>query len=124
MARTGVLFAYGPVMLNEALLAANLLKKESYSLKVVNMPWLNRTDPSWLNEILGDCNNVFVLDDHSPFGGLGDSLMNTITSLELRRDIKLHKFAVVGYPGCGNPKEALKHHNLDAESLVVRILGK
>ena len=39
-----VLFAYGPVMLNEAMLAAETLHGKNLSLKVVNLPWLNRID--------------------------------------------------------------------------------
>jgi transketolase len=35
-----VLFAYGPVMLNEALVAADILKKHYFNLKVINMPSL------------------------------------------------------------------------------------
>ena len=35
-------------MLNEALLAAEFLEEEKYSLKIVNMPCLNRIDQSKL----------------------------------------------------------------------------
>src|SRR4029453_4853899 len=38
----GVLLAYGPVLLHEALLASELLDARGVSLAVVNMPWLNR----------------------------------------------------------------------------------
>lgn len=118
----GVLFTCGPVMLNEALMAAKILQKENFSLKVINMPWLNRTDPSWLEEIVGDCRRIFVLDNHFSVGGLGDSLLNTIISSEKLRSIRFHKFAVDGYPECGTPSEALRYHRLDAGSLAERIL--
>ena len=42
-----VLLAYGPVLLHEALLAAERLSAEGVDLRVVNMPWLNRVDPDW-----------------------------------------------------------------------------
>src|SRR5439155_21980611 len=42
-----LLFAYGPVMLHEALIAAEALGDR---LQVVNMPWLNRIDPAWLSD--------------------------------------------------------------------------
>ena len=45
---SGVIFAYGPVMLNEALKASEILKKDSYSLKVIALPWLNRFDNEWV----------------------------------------------------------------------------
>ncbi len=43
-----ILFAYGPVMMNEALLASEILNEKGYKLKVINMPWLNRIEMNWL----------------------------------------------------------------------------
>jgi len=40
--KDAVLIAYGPVMLNEALSAAEMLAEQNFSLRVVNLPWLNR----------------------------------------------------------------------------------
>ena len=119
--RDALLFAYGPVMLHEALTAAELLADEGFGLKVVNMPWLNRVDAAWLAETLAPYTDIFVLDDHSPVGGLGDSLLNALElggGLERRR---LHKLAVEGYPACGTPAEALRYHGLDGQSLAERI---
>ncbi len=47
-----VLFAYGPVMLNEALTASELLAEDDLSVAVVNLPWLNVVDADWLAEIV------------------------------------------------------------------------
>lgn len=116
-----LLFAYGPVMLHEALTAAELLADEGFGLKVVNMPWLNRVDAAWLSETVAPYTDVFVLDDHAPVGGLGDSLLNALEvggGLEGRR---LHKLAVEGYPACGTPAEALRYHGLDGRSLAERV---
>ena len=59
--KDAVLFAYGPVMLNEALTAAEMLAEQDFSLKVVNFPWLNRIDDKWLAETIGDCQDNFFL---------------------------------------------------------------
>lgn len=114
-------FAYGPVMLNEALLAGEILAGKGFPLKVVNMPWLNRIDTAWLEAVAEDCPAVFVLDNHSPHGGLGDCLLNTLFSSEKLRSKKFHKFAVEGFPACGTPAEALAYHHLDGKSLAERI---
>ena len=45
-----VLFAYGPVMLNEAMVAAETLQEQNFSLKVINLPWLNRIDEDWFKK--------------------------------------------------------------------------
>ncbi|MFO7572531.1 MAG: 1-deoxy-D-xylulose-5-phosphate synthase N-terminal domain-containing protein, partial [Gaiellaceae bacterium] len=44
----GILLAYGPVMLHEALTASELLSERGTGLAVVDMPWLNRFDDGWL----------------------------------------------------------------------------
>jgi len=120
--KEAVLFAYGPVMLNEALTAAEMLSKQEFSVKVVNFPWLNRMDDKWLAETIGNCKTIFSLDNHSEYGGLGDLLLNALMSADGLRDKKLVKFAVEEHPACGTPPEALAYHRLDAKSLVDRVL--
>jgi len=117
-----VIFGYGPVMLNEALIAAKLLEKENFSLKVVNMQWLNRVDQRWFEETLGKCDSVLVLDNHSPYGGLGDNLLRALISSEVLKNIKFKIFGVEGYPACGTPKEVLNYHMLDGVCLAKRVL--
>ena len=116
-----VLFAYGPVMLNEALKAAELLQENGFALKVVNLPWLNRLDGHWLEELVDDCNFLFSLDNHSPYGGIGDLLLNGLMASPALRKKQLKKFAVDDFPACGTPTEALHYHKLDGQSLATRI---
>jgi transketolase len=115
------LFAYGPVMLNEALLAAELLDREGLRVKVVNMPWLNRFDRSWLGEVLGRCPRIYVIEDHSPVGALGDAMLNELTAGGFLSTRQFRKFGVEDYPACGTPQEVLQHHGLDGASLAMRI---
>jgi hypothetical protein len=70
-----LLLAYGPVMLHEALTAAELLDGR---LQVVNMPWLNRVDVEWVSELAEPFGDVFVLEDHAPVGALGDSVRRAL----------------------------------------------
>jgi transketolase len=121
--RDAALFSYGPVMLHEALVAAERLNAHGVSLKVVNVPWLNRVDDLWLAEATGECNNIFVLDNHSQYGGLGDCLLNAVATSDSLRPKKITKFALDEYPACGTPKEVLAYHKLDGKSLADRILN-
>lgn len=116
-----VLLAYGPVMLHEALLAEERLRAQGIPLKVINMPWLNRFDLSWLKAELRGCQNIFVIEDHSPVGGLGDHLLATLVEHKVLGETQFHKFGVEGIPACGTPAEALGFHGLDGESLAIRI---
>lgn len=117
-----VLFAYGPVMLHEALLAAEILEKKGISIRVINMPWLNLVDDQWLKSIVEDCSRVYVMDDHSPIGGLGDFLLNAFVDSHLLKDRTFQKLGVQGYPACGTPGEVLRYHGLDGESIAKAII--
>ncbi len=117
-----VLFAYGPVMLHEALLAAELLSERGFGLRLVNMPWLNRFDPNWLAATIADVEEIYVVDDHSSVGGLGDQLLSALNQHVLLGTKRLTKFGVDGFPACGTPSEALQYHQLDGPSLAARIL--
>ena len=109
-----VALAYGPVMLHEALTAAEALRTRGVRLAVVDMPWLNRFDAGWLEESVAPFELVFVVEDHSPVGALGDALRR-----ELHRPVTV--FGVEGWPACGTPVEALRFHGLDGASLADRI---
>jgi transketolase len=104
-----VLVAYGPVLLHEALTAAELLQERGVALAVVDMPWLNRVEPGFLD----GHEHVFVLEDHAPVGGLGDALRRAGVTVEV--------FGVEGWPACGTPAEALRAHLLDGASVAERI---
>lgn len=122
--KDAILFAYGPVMLNEALVAAELLQTKGFQLKVVNLPWLNRPDVKWLIDAVSACRAIYVLEDHAKVGGLGDMLLNTFKRERLFETLPFQIFGVEGYPACGTPAEALNFHGLDGASLAEAILGQ
>ena len=108
----GVLFAYGPVMLHEALTAAEMLGNR---VQVINMPWLNGVDGDWLAQHGETYQVMFDVQDHAPLAPLGDSLRRHLD----RRSVTV--FGVEGWPACGTPPEALRFHGLDGSSLADRI---
>ena len=110
-----VVFAYGPVLLHEALTASELLAADGFGLAVVNLPWLSEVDADWLSELVEPYQHVLVLEDHSPVGALGDTLRRALEG----RPVPV--FGVEGWPACGTPSEALRHHGLDGASLAERI---
>jgi transketolase len=116
--RDAVLLAYGPVLLHEALVAAERLEVEGLSLRVVDMPWLNRIDPEWLASDVAPFDHVFVVEDHAPVGALADALRRALDGRAI--DV----FGVEGWPACGTPEEALRAHGLDGTSLADRISAR
>jgi transketolase len=110
------LLAYGPVMVHEALVAAETLAPRGVQLRLIAMPWLNRFDTEWVAEEIGTLEEVFVLEDHAPVGGLADGLRRVLDA-----PTRVTAFGVEGWPACGTPPEALRAHELDGVSLAVRI---
>ena len=120
--RDALMFAYGPVMLHEALLASEILANDGFELEVINMPWLNMLDLPWLEEMIAGHNPIFVLEDHARYGGLGEFLISELTNANLMEHNNFTIFAIDGFPACGSPSEALNFHGLDGESIAKRIL--
>lgn len=118
-----ILFGYGPVMLHEALVAADYLKKIGFGLKVVNMPWLNKIDLEWLKEVVKNQKRIFVLEDHSAIGGLGDRILNELVKIREISGFEFTNLGLTEYPECGTPLEVLEYHQLDGKSLAKRISG-
>ena len=110
------------VMLNEAMTAAETLKEPNFSLKVIDLPWLNRIDEEWFKHSIAEYDTVFVLDNHSQYGGLGDQILNAAQKFSATRGKKFVKFGLDEYPACGTPPEVLAYHGLDGESIAAKIL--
>ncbi len=116
--RDALLLAYGPVMLHEALVCAETLERRGVDLQVVSMPWLNRVDREWAEELVAPFPAVYVLEDHAPVGALGDALRRALPG----RPVTV--LGVEGWPACGTPREALRFHRLDGASLAGRVLAQ
>jgi transketolase len=106
-------------MLHEALTAAELLAERRIETAVVAMPWLDRVDPGWLADTFGGVREVLVVEDHAPVGALGDTLRRALAGLP--EPPALDVAGVEGWPACGTPAEALRHHGLDSASLADRV---
>jgi transketolase len=114
-----MLVAYGPVMLHEALTAAELLELRGVEVAVVAMPWLDRVDLDWLASTFSGVSDVLVVEDHAPVGALGDTLRRALPALADPPTLRVA--GVEGWPACGTPTEALRHHRLDGASLAERV---
>ena len=113
-----VVFGYGPIMLAQAMKAADQLEREhGIVLKVVNLPWLNRVDRDWLRETIRGCRAVFTLDNHYLGGGQGQMLLATLAELDVAPAVVARRFGVARIPESGGNVEVLQAHGLDAASL-------
>ena len=97
--RDAMLVSYGPVMVHEALTAAELLAGQGIEAAVVAMPWLDRVDGDWLAQTFGGVREVLVVEDHAPVGALGDTLRRALATLA--EPPALDVAGVEGWPACG-----------------------
>jgi transketolase len=117
--KDAVIIGYGPVMLPQAWLAAELLNKRSgLDVTVVNLPWLNRVDANWLRKTLDGKRALFTIDNHFVKGGQGRMVAAALAGLALDRPVLVQSFGVADFPACGQNDEVLRAHGLDAESLA------
>ncbi|MDX1952239.1 MAG: transketolase C-terminal domain-containing protein, partial [Verrucomicrobiota bacterium] len=116
-----IIIAYGPVMLHEALTAAELLSTNGFELAVVNMPWLNRFDLKWFSGLLQKHTHLYVLEDHMLEGGMGERLLTALVENGVLGNRKFKRFGLTELPVCGTPIEVLRHHGLDGASLSTQI---
>jgi transketolase len=117
-----VLLAYGPVLLHEALVAAESMTARGSGLTVVNHPWLNLVDARWLASLIGPYRRVCVVDDHAPVGGLADRVARVMTEHGLLEGREFLALGVDRFPACGAPGEVLRHHGLEGALLAERLL--
>ena len=114
-----VVFGYGPWMLANAFEAAALVEREAgATVRLVNLPWLNRVDGAWLRQVLGRCRSIVTLDNHYVHGGQGEMLAAAVAELGLQPAVRVSRVGVAELPECGTNDEVLAHHGLDVDGLV------
>ena len=113
-----VLIAYGMVMLAEACKAAEILKdRHGLGAEVINLPWLNRVDGTWLAGALADKEAVFTLDNHYLDGGQGQRVMTACVEQGLS-GLTVRRFGLTDVPASGTNPQVLRAAALDGESLA------
>lgn len=113
-----VVIGYGPWLLSNAWHAVEELASSGVTIRLINLPWLNRVDPVWLREAIGDCRSVVLLDNHYAHGGQADMLAAAISGLALDPVVRVSSLGVTELPECGTNDEVLEYHSLDIASLT------
>jgi transketolase len=114
-----VVIGYGPWLLSNAWHAVEELQSSfGITTRLINLPWLNRVDPAWLREAIGNCRAVLLLDNHYVRGGQGEMLAAAVAELGLDPVTSVTRLGVTDLPECGTNDEVLAYHGLDVKSLV------
>ena len=110
------------MLLTEAWRAAEVLARDrGISLKLVNLPWLNRVDQAWLRQAVDGHSAIFTLDNHYLAGGQGEMIASRLAELGLSGHIRVRRLGVTGVPLCGQNDEVLRAHGLDSAGLAKTI---
>ncbi len=99
--KDAILFSYGPVMLSHAWHAAQKLATQGIGLQVVNLPWLNRIDASWLANMVNGYKWIFTLDNHYVVGGQGTFVLNQLAQTPAQPGRRAVQLGLHDIPSCG-----------------------
>ncbi len=112
----GVVVGYGPVMLTEAWHAVEALAAAGGpNLTLVDLPWLNRIDATWLAGILAG-RKLATIDNHYVDGGQGGHIAAALAGAGGGASIL--RLGVQGIPVSGTNPQVLAHHRLDRAALA------
>lgn len=107
---------YGPILLSNAYGAAEDLAAEGIRAAVINLPWLNRIDDSWVRDVLGTFPVIVTLDNHYLSLGQGEMVAAALARNGVRADVR--SIGLTEIPACGTNAEVLAHHGLDRASIA------
>jgi len=117
-----VVFAYGPWLLSNGFEAAQEIEQSTgATIRVINLPWLNRVHREWLKQAIGGCRSIVTLDNHYVHGGQGDMIAAAVAELGLQPAAHVTRIGVTELPECGTNDEVLAYHGLDVAGLVKQI---
>jgi transketolase len=110
------LVGYGPLLMSQAWRAADLLAFEGVSAAVIDLPWLNRIDDTWIADTLARYPAIVTLDNH--YVSLGQGVMVAAALARAGVRVEVRSIGLTDVPACGSNAEVLAHHGLDADSIA------
>ena len=116
-----VVFANG-VMVSRALTAAEELKAEGVSVKVVNVSTIKPLDRQAVIDCAKGMKAVVTAEEHSVIGGLGSAIAE---ALRLEKGVSLDFVGIEDVFGTSalNYEELLEHYGLTAQAITAKIKG-
>ncbi len=107
------------MMVNEAILAADMLKEENINVRVINMSTIKPIDTELIIKAAKETKAIVTAEEHSIIGGLG-SAVSEVVSENCPTIVKK-----VGINDCfgesGTPAELLEKYGLTAKHIVEKV---
>lgn len=106
-------------LLAECILAAQELKKQNISVRVVHFPVVKPIDKSMIIKCAQETKFIITVENHSTTGGLGSAVCEVVCG---NSPTKVYRIGIHDeYGQSGKSDELLKYYGLDSEALVKRI---
>ncbi len=105
------------ITLFEALAAYEDLKKEGYSIRVIDLYSIKPIDAAALKRSLGPVKAVVTVEDHHPEGGLGEAVRSTLSG----EDMTVYSLAVRNIPRSGKPEELLDYEEISKKAIERKV---
>lgn len=108
-------------MVNIALDAAKEIEKQGIFARVINIHTIKPIDKEIILKAVQETRGIFVLEDHSIYGGLGTAVAEVVSENNLLKPVK--RFGVKDVFGeSGDPKDLYRKHELDAEGVINNLI--
>ncbi len=107
-------------VISEVLKAAEILENKGISAEVINTPVIKPLDCGTILNSAKKTNFVITVENHSIIGGLGSAVCECIAE---SYPTKVHRIGINDTFGqSGTPEELIKFYNLDADSIVKKVI--
>lgn len=100
-------------IIEEVIKAWELLKKDGFNVSVVSSPTIKPIDVQFFNELTKSHTQLYVIEEHSEIGGLGDALSYLSVRRIAVKDKTFYK--------CGDPHYLRKMSDIDSESIYLKV---
>jgi transketolase len=100
------------VTLHEALIAHDKLLADGIATRVIDLYSVKPLDLATLAQAAEETGNIVTVEDHAPWGGLGEAVAAAI------RPRRLEMLAVREIPRSGKPAELMAAHRIDAAAII------
>ncbi|MQA10392.1 MAG: transketolase [Pseudonocardiaceae bacterium] len=104
------------VTLHEALRAADTLRDENISARVIDLYSVKPLDAETVRRAATETRAVVTAEDHRPEGGLGDAVLGALAEDGTATPVR--KLAVSSMPASGKPAELLHEAGIDATAIA------
>lgn len=109
------------VMVNEAMIAAEMLEKEGISLRVIDMHTIKPIDQDIIVKAAKETKGIVTAEEHSVLGGLGSAVSEVVVRSCMT------KMAFVGiqdtFGESGKPAELMAKYGLTADAIADAVKG-